>query len=161
VNNIIRNKDRGVPAYAVEKSLRVVDRHQQSIKSFYEAGGLIAMGTDAGTPFNYHGENARELEYMVGIGIKPADAILASTRNGANLMQLTDRGSIAEGKVADLLLVDGDPILDISKVSDTANHRLVVKGGMIAVDRRDGQSVATEQPAAMVLPITTPAQAGF
>ncbi len=138
VRNIIRNKDNGVPAYAVEKSLRVTEIHTRSIQAFYKAGGRIAMGTDAGTPFNRHGENARELEYMVDIGIAPMDAITFSTSAGADLMRLTDRGRIAEGKAADLLLVKGDPLADIAMVADAANHLLVMKNGVVAHDRRAG-----------------------
>jgi imidazolonepropionase-like amidohydrolase len=131
VRNIIANKDNGVPAYAVEKSIRVTERHTQSIKDYYKAGGKIAMGTDAGTPFNQHGENAMELAHMTEIGISPMDALIISTRNGADLMQLTDRGTITEGKAADILIVDGNPLEDIALVADKKNHRMVVKNGII------------------------------
>ncbi len=130
VRNILAHKEKGVPDYVIEKSERVIDRHRQSIKAYYDAGGKIAMGTDAGTPFNYHGENAMELAYMVDIGITAADALIISTRNGADLMQLSDRGTIADGKAADLLIVDGDPIEDISMVAEKKNHRMVVKNGV-------------------------------
>ncbi|MCP4182182.1 MAG: amidohydrolase family protein [Hyphomicrobiales bacterium] len=130
VRNIIANKDNGIPAYAVEKSIRVTERHTQSIKDYYKAGGKIAMGTDAGTPFNQHGKNAMELAYMTEIGISPIDALIISTRNGADLMQLTDRGTIAEGKAADILIVDGNPLEDIALVADKKNHRMVVKNGI-------------------------------
>lgn len=131
VKNILANKDHGVPAYAVEKCERVVVHHVASIRKFYEAGGKIAMGTDAGTPYNKHGENALELEYMVEeTGISPMDAITFSTRNGCDLMRLEDRGTIAEGKAADMLIVDGDPLADITKVARRANHRMVVKNGV-------------------------------
>jgi imidazolonepropionase-like amidohydrolase len=136
VKNILANKDQGVPAYAVEKCERVTVAHVASVKMFYEAGGKITMGTDAGTPYNRHGENALELEYMVeDAGISPSDAIRISTRNGADLMRLEDRGVIAEGKAADMLLVDGDPTADITRVSRAENHRLVMKNG-IAVPGR-------------------------
>lgn len=130
VENILLHRD-VVPAYAVEKCVRVAERHRQSIRMVYEAGGRIAMGTDAGTPFNRHGENARELAYMAGIGMRPADAILAATANAADLLRLADRGRIAEGMAADLLLVDGDPLDDIEAVADPKNHRLVVKDGIV------------------------------
>jgi len=129
VRNIIANKDNGVPEYAVEKSIRVTEHHTQSIRNFYKAGGKIAMGTDAGTPFNPHGENALELAYMVEIGISPMDALIISSHNGADLMQLADRGTIAEGKAADMLIVEGNPLDDISMVAEKKNHRLVVKNG--------------------------------
>lgn len=140
VNNILAHKDKGVPPWAVEKSERVVERHRQSIAMFYKSGGLIAMGTDAGTPFNFHGENALELEYMVGVGMTPLDSLLFSTRNGARLMRLDRRGEINEGWIADLLVVDGDPLADIAAVSRAENHRLVIRDGRIMHCRgADGQ----------------------
>ena len=116
--------------YAIEKSERVVDRHKQSIKMFYDAGGKIAMGTDAGTPFNKHGENAQELEYMVEIGIGPLDALRYSTSEAAELVDLYHEGRIKDGNFADFLVVEGDPTVDIQMVSRKQNHRMVVKRGL-------------------------------
>jgi imidazolonepropionase-like amidohydrolase len=127
--NIIENKDRGVPAYAVEKTLRVKENHQASIKMFYRAGGKIAMGTDAGTPYNLHGANPGELKFMNDLGITPQDALKFSTSNAADLLELPDRGRIGKECFADLLIVDGNPLEDITRVSQTTNHRLVVKNG--------------------------------
>src|SRR3546814_4723395 len=62
VHNIVGNRDKGIPMWAVEKAERVYEIHKVAFRRFYEAGGKIAMGTDAGTPFNLHGENARELQ---------------------------------------------------------------------------------------------------
>ncbi len=133
VKNILAYRDQGVPAYAVEKCERIVVHHINSVRMFYEAGGKIAMGTDAGTPYNHHGVNALELEYMVvDAGLSPADAIVFSTRNGADLMRLEDRGVVAEGMAADMLLVDGDPLQDITCVSRAENHRMVIKNGVVA-----------------------------
>jgi imidazolonepropionase-like amidohydrolase len=131
VNNILRYADQGIPAYAVEKSQRVAERHRASVKMYYEAGGRIAMGTDAGTPFNYHGENVLELEYMVDIGISPLDALISSTSTAADLLREKERGRIRSGNFADFLLVDGNPSESISMVSRKENHRLVVKHGTI------------------------------
>ena len=99
------------------------------MRAFYDAGGLIAMGTDAGTPFNHHGDNAQELGLMVDVGINPRDALTMATGNGAALMRLADRGRIASDMRADLLLVDGNPTQDIANVADRANHRLVMRDG--------------------------------
>lgn len=129
VLNIIRNKDRGIPAWAVEKSERVFERHKAAFRAFHAAGGRIAMGTDAGTPFNLHGENALELEYMVECGMKPAEAIKAATANAADLCDLPEHGRIREGMAADLLLVDGDPIADVTRAARRTHHRMVVRGG--------------------------------
>ena len=131
LRNIVDNAGKGIPPYAVEKAERAADRHRASVKMFYDAGGKIAMGTDSGTPFNIHGENARELRFMVDVGMEPADALTAATGRGADLNQLPDRGRIADGRVADLFLVSGNPLEDIDAAADKANHRAVIKGGVV------------------------------
>ncbi len=132
VNNIIANKDRGIPSWAVEKSLRAYERHIDSFRRFLAAGGKIALGTDAGTPYNIHGENAQELRLMVESGMTSLQALIAGTSAAADLVGLPDHGTIAEGKLADLLMIDGDPIADINRAADRRNHRFVLKNGKIA-----------------------------
>ena len=129
INNIYLNRDNGIPAFIVEKTIRVRERHHQSIKMFYKAGGKIAMGTDAGTPFNIHGDNCQELKFMVELGISNSDAMQFSTASAADLMGLTDRGQIEENFYADLLIVSGNPVEDISAVANQENHRSVIKNG--------------------------------
>lgn len=161
VRNIVENRNGGIPAFAVEKAARVAERHRASIKMYYDAGGPIAMGTDAGTPFNIHGENAMELRYMVDIGISPADAITISTRNGIDLMGLERRGTVAAGNFADLLVVDGDPLADIDMVAHTANHRMVVKNGVPARIRAADGPLTARRPDDNILRFATAAQAAF
>ena len=108
------------------------EHHHQSIKMFYESGGKMAMGTDAGTPFNVHGDNSQELQYMVDLGISNSDALKISTANAADLMGMEHRGQIREGDFADLLIVSGNPLEDISAVADRGNHRSIVKNGLIS-----------------------------
>jgi len=69
--NILDNRGNGIPEYVVGKAKRISGNHKRSIQRYYQAGGNIAMGTDAGTPFNQHGANAMELEFMVDLGVKP------------------------------------------------------------------------------------------
>ena len=103
---------------------------------YYAAGGRIAMGTDAGTPHNRHGENARELEFMSDIGISSRDSLFFATASAADLMRLADHGRIKEGNVADFVLCDGDALADIKRAARKENHRLVVKRGIVARDNR-------------------------
>ena len=63
---------------------------------FYEAGGKMAMGTDAANPFNVHGDNRQELLYMVDLGISNSDALKIATTNAADLMGMGDRGRFAK-----------------------------------------------------------------
>jgi imidazolonepropionase-like amidohydrolase len=97
---------------------------------FFRAGGKIAMGTDAGTPFNHHGSNAAELRYMVDYGVSTAGALIATTASAAALMDLKQRGRIADGMIADVLIVKGNPLDNIDAVADTDNHLWLLKNGI-------------------------------
>lgn len=142
VKNIIRNKDNGIPPWAVEKSERVYDIHIAAFQAYQAAGGKVAMGTDAGTPFNMHGENAQELAHMVDAGMSTLDALIAGTSNAAELIEPGERGRVANGCVADLLLVRGNPADDIAMAAESANHLMVIKDGRPFVDRREAQGLA-------------------
>jgi len=123
----------GIPEHAVDKARLGHEAHLRSFSAAYEAGVKIAMGTDAGTPFNYHGNSAFEIELMVRAGMTPMDAIVASTKNGAELLQLQS-GTIEPGRLADMLIIDGDPLADITCLQ--AQPHMVVLGGEIVVDHR-------------------------
>jgi imidazolonepropionase-like amidohydrolase len=115
-------------AKATQVRLALVDTFRRA----YAAGVKLVLGTDAGTPFNRHGDNARELALMVKLGVAPVDALCAGTRNGAELLgKLDTLGSIEPGKLADLVLVDGDVVADITRLCTPANIRLVIQGGRI------------------------------
>jgi len=107
--------DGGIPAHAVDKSRACQEHHLRSFQTALTAGVPIAMGTDAGTPFSAHGDNALELELMVRAGMTPRQALAAATTQAARLLGLEkDRGGIREGMRADMLLVAGDPLADIT-----------------------------------------------
>ncbi|MEJ2170246.1 MAG: amidohydrolase family protein [Desulfobacterales bacterium] len=123
----------GIPAYAVEKTLRVKPHHQESIRMARQAGVPIAAGTDAGTPFNLHGQNLTEIKLLVDYGgFSPMEAIEAGTRISARVMGLENElGTIEEGKLADIILVRGNPLDDIDILLKEENIRLVMKGGVL------------------------------
>jgi imidazolonepropionase-like amidohydrolase len=126
----------GIPAFAVEKALKVQPHHLASIRLAREAGVTIAMGTDAGTPFNRHGENLGELKLLVELcGYSPLEAIEAGTRISAGVLGVEESlGTVAEGKLADLVVVNGNPLDDIGLLSNRDNVYLVVQGGNIVKD---------------------------
>ncbi len=138
LRNILDNADRGIPDFIIEKARRVEDQHRLSLLNYYQAGGKIAMGTDAGTPFNRHGDNAQELQYMVDYGIAAPDALQAACYNGAQLMGLDDQGYIAKDAAADLLIVKGNPVTDIRMASDHRNHVAVFKAGKLVSQESQG-----------------------
>ena len=131
LRNILEHAEEGIPDYVVEKARRCAEAHERSVRMFHEAGGRIALGTDAGTPFNLHGSNSDELRFMVEVGLSRLAALRAGTRNAADLMRLDDRGRIAEGAAADLLVVAGDPSADIGAAADRSRHLRVVKDGAV------------------------------
>ena len=141
LRNILDHAEQGIPDYVVEKARRCAAAHERSVRMFHEAGGRIALGTDAGTPFNLHGHNSDELRFMVDIGLSNLDALRAGTRTAADLMRLDDRGRIAEGAAADLLVVSGDPSTDIAAAADRECHRRVVRNGIV-VNGGAGDAVA-------------------
>ncbi|WP_054815884.1 metal-dependent hydrolase family protein [Nocardia arizonensis] len=100
------------------------------------AGVRIAVGTDAGLSPD-HGTNLRELGLLVKYGgLTPMEAIVAATRDSAVLCGVDDRlGTLESGKLADLVVVRGDPLHDIDSVGDPDNILLVVKDGDICRDR--------------------------
>ncbi len=117
----------GIPEYAVNKARKAQEAHIDSFKRAKAAGVKIAMGTDAGTPFNYHGENAQELALMVKAGMSEMEAIVATTKTAAELLQMEkDIGTIEKGKYADVIAVEGSPLDDITLLE---NVEFVMKGG--------------------------------
>ena len=91
------------------------------------AGVRIAFGTDAGV--SLHGRNADEFALMVQHGMTPAQAIVAATRNAADLLGLGDRiGSLEPGKRADLIAVRGDPLQDVEVLRRV---EVVMKDGVV------------------------------
>ena len=120
----------GIPDDALEKAKAMTKRHQSSFRQAYDRGLLIAMGTDAGTPFNHHGDNAQELERMVALGMSPMEAIMASTSAAARLIGIDGQvGMIEQGKQADLLLVEGNPLRKIDLLPDRSRIVGVMKAG--------------------------------
>lgn len=107
-----------LPAEAVENAELAIERHRQSFRYALTAGVKIAMGSDAGTPLNPHGENWRELTHMIAQGMAPAAALKAATLEAAALLGLEDIGVIEPGKTADLLLVAGSPLEEISHLGN-------------------------------------------
>jgi imidazolonepropionase-like amidohydrolase len=106
----------------------VLDSHRRAIR----AGVPIAFGTDAGV--FAHGRNAREFVLMVDNGMTPAAALLAATRNAADVLGMSaDLGAVTAGRMADIVAVQGNPLTDISLLQ---NIGFVMKNGVVY--KRDG-----------------------
>ena len=124
---VIRAAEAGVPIppASVAKAHDVIGIHVESITKAIAAGVKVAMGTDC--PVSPHGTNLDELDLMMECGMTAGEALYATTISGAELMGLEDDlGSIEPGKIADLVVVDGDP-LDFATLKD--NIEQVWKAG--------------------------------
>ncbi|WP_424013610.1 amidohydrolase family protein [Halorubrum xinjiangense] len=108
----------GIPEDAVAKAEDAADRFDDAWDHALEADVPIAMGTDAGTPFNFFEEIPQELAYMVDYGLSPERALEAATVNAADLLGLDDVGRVAEGYQADLVVLDADPTEDVEAWQD-------------------------------------------
>ncbi|TMK83621.1 MAG: amidohydrolase family protein [Actinobacteria bacterium] len=121
------------PQYAVDKSLEVMTAQRASFRRALELGTRIASGTDAGTPYNLHGGLSHELKLMHESGMGLERILMSATRDAAQLLGLGDIGSLEADKIADFVLLDGDPRADVGAYARVA---LVVQNGRIVIDRR-------------------------
>jgi imidazolonepropionase-like amidohydrolase len=123
----------GIPAFMVRKARAVLEAHGRGFELAVRTGVPIAAGTDAGTPLNAHGSMVPELALMVRYGLSPMDALRAATSSAAAALGLErEVGRVAPGFVADLLAVEGDPLVDIAAL---AQVRLVLANGEPVVNR--------------------------
>jgi len=118
----------------------VIDGHQETLEGgaasalkILRAGGRIGLGGDFGFAWTAHGTYARELSFFVNeVGFTPMEAITCATKTGAEIMGRGDElGTIESGKLADVLVVDGDVIADISILEDRSKFIAILQGGVI------------------------------
>lgn len=142
---VVNGEKMGIPEYGVRKAKIAQAAHLASFRKALDAGVKIAMGTDAATPFNFHGNNAKELELMVEAGMTPSQALLATTRMAAELLgTLNQVGTVEAGKLADIVLVSGDPLADVRVLQPKENIALVLKGGEVMINR--GVKIGCQKP---------------
>ncbi|MFO0954259.1 MAG: amidohydrolase family protein [Isosphaeraceae bacterium] len=130
------------PAFGMSQA--VVDGHQETLDGGIEsarmilrAGGRLGMGGDYGFAWNPHGDYAKELTFFVQhAGFTPLETITCATKTGAEIMgRGHEFGTVEPGKLADLLLVDGDVLADISILEDRSRFLAVMQGGVVKAGR--------------------------
>jgi imidazolonepropionase-like amidohydrolase len=119
---------------------KVIDGHQETLEGgaasalrILRAGGRVGMGGDYGFAWNPHGDYAKELTFFVKhVGFTPLETITCATKTGAEILGRGDElGTLEAGKLADVLVVDGDVVKDISLLEDRRNFIAVMQGGVV------------------------------
>jgi imidazolonepropionase-like amidohydrolase len=121
-------------------SQRVIDGHKETLEGGAEsarrilkAGGRLGMGGDYGFAWTPHGDYAKELTFFVKeVGFSPLETLRCATKTGAEILgRGKDLGTLEAGKLADVLVVDGDPVQDISILENRSKFIAVLQGGIV------------------------------
>jgi imidazolonepropionase-like amidohydrolase len=125
-------------------SQRVIDGHQETLEGGAEsyrrliaAGGRLGMGGDFGFAWNPHGDYAKELSFFVKyVGLSVMTVLVSATRTGAEILgREGEIGTLEVGKLADILVVDGDVLGDITLLENRKKLIAVIQGGIIKAGR--------------------------
>ena len=133
-NAIEWGPDLGMPAAIADSYKRELDAASVILSKAHKGGLLMMAGTDAGlNPVPYGDWHARELEHLMNyLGMSAMEAIKAGTHNAALALGMQDRiGTLEEGKLADLLVVDGNPLDDIQVLQDRKRLKVIMKNGAV------------------------------
>lgn len=124
-----------LPPEVAKKTKTVVSAVMKNHKIAFNKGVRFAIGTDAGTPGNYHGQTASEIKNMVdNVGMTPGQALQTATIESAKAIKMDDMlGSIQQGKFADLIVCNYNPLEEISILEESKNFAYVIKDGKIMV----------------------------
>jgi imidazolonepropionase-like amidohydrolase len=140
--SILRGPEFGLPQAVIDGHQETLDGGTASALRILRAGGRIGLGGDYGFGWNPHGDYAREITFFVkDVGFTPLEAIKCATKTGAEIMgRASEFGTVEAGKLADLLIVDGDVLADIALLEDRKRFIAVMQGGII----KAGQMTRTE-----------------
>lgn len=124
----------GTPEWAIAKVNEALEYHGKSISLAHKMGVKIAYGTDAGTPFNYHGKNAQEFIYLTQQGgLSNKEAIYAATGLAGEALGMRGKiGALIPGSFSDIIAIDGDPISSIEALTEPSNIRFIMMSGEVS-----------------------------
>jgi imidazolonepropionase-like amidohydrolase len=126
----------GMQEYAIRKNEKLKEKLFASFKLAYHSGAKIAMGSDTGTAFNQHGNNAKELELYVENGMSPMEAIVCATKTASEAIGIQENiGTLEQGKTADILVLDKNPLEDIKILQNKQMIKAVIKEGIVFFEK--------------------------
>lgn len=131
--SIQRGPEFGLPPAVIAGHQETLDGGCESALMILRAGGRLGMGGDYGFGWNPHGDYAKELSFFVNyVGFTPMETIRCATKTGSEIMGRSDEfGTLQVGKLADVLVVDGDVLSDISILEHRDRFIAVLQGGLI------------------------------
>ncbi len=142
--SVERGPEFGMPQKVIDGHQETLEGGAESARRILAAGGRLGMGGDYGFAWNPHGDYAKELAFFVDyVGLKPLDVIRCATKTGAEILGRIDEiGTLSAGKLADVLVVEGDVAKDISLLQDRKRLIAVMQGGIVKSTRGVSQLVA-------------------
>ena len=135
--SVVNGPKLGMPQAVIDGHKETLEGGAESARRILKAGGRLGMGGDFGFAWNPHGDYAKELSFFVKhVGLSPLEVLKCATKTGAEIMgREREIGTVAPGKLADLLIVDGDVLANISLLEDRANFTAVMQGGIVKAGR--------------------------
>lgn len=131
--SIVRGPEFGLSQQVIDGHQETLEGGAESARRILKAGGRLGMGGDYGFGWNPHGDYARELTFFVKyVGFTPAEVLKCATRTGAEILgRAHEIGTLEPGKLADVLVVDGDVLADISLLETRQRFIAVIQGGIV------------------------------
>lgn len=131
--SIERGPEIGMPQKIIDGHIECLEAGAESARMILKAGGRLGMGGDYGFAWCSHGEYAKELSFFVNyVGFTPLETIKCATKTGAEILgREKEIGTLEAGKLADVLVVDGDVIGDIRLLEDRSKFIAVMQGGIV------------------------------
>jgi imidazolonepropionase-like amidohydrolase len=122
----------GMPQKVIDGHQETLEGGAESARRILKAGGRLGMGGDYGFAWNPHGDYAKELAFFVDyVGLKPLEVITCATKTGAQILgREHEIGTLEVGKLADVLVVDGDVVGNIAVLQDRGRFITVMQGGI-------------------------------
>jgi imidazolonepropionase-like amidohydrolase len=135
--SVDRGPEFGMPQAVIDGHQETLDAGAESARLILNAGGRVGMGGDYGFAWNPHGDYAKELAFFVNfVGFSPLQTITCATKTGAEILgRAHEIGTLEIGKLADILIVEGDPLTQIEILQDRQQILAVMQAGVVKAGR--------------------------
>jgi imidazolonepropionase-like amidohydrolase len=135
--SVVKGKEFNLPQWCIDGHQETLEAGAESARRILKAGGRLGMGGDYGFAWNPHGDYAKELGFFVNyVGFSPLETLRCATKTGAEILgRERELGTVEPGKLADLLVVDGDVVADIRLLEDRRRFIAVIQGGVVKAGR--------------------------